>query len=379
MASTSADAVLQTPLPCKRAAETDTGGVNTPVTALKKSKAMAATAASVEAALHDAVDNIESKFATMGCTPLSSESGKGATLRLKGGESFQFPMSSDQAATALAPLLKAATPSAFGHGSETVVDMSVRKASELRPDAFDFEFSPSNELLEQVRTALVPDAGAVRADLHKLNVMKPGDFFLLHKDTPRGASTCFGTLVVSLPVPFQGGRLRFVHHEHSALAAPLNNGYSRGYYGSSAEKCAFVPQPVAQWVAFFGDVQHEVERVISGHRLTLTYVLHRDAEPDPSVDMLLQRASGVHKALTDALECADFMPDGGSLGVYCKHEYEEKVLSQADALLAAGGKKAYVSKLSGSSGGRPATSAGSKVTGGAAASRQVCTHYSSGN
>lgn len=254
-------------------------------------------------------------------------------------------MSSDQAATALAPLLYAATPSAFGHGSKTVVDTSVRQASELRPDAFDFDFSPSDELLEKVRTALVPDAGAVRAELHKLNVMREGDFFRAHKDTPRGALTCFGTLVLSLPVPFEGGRLRFMHHERT-LAAPLNDGYALRYCYDPAKKRAHVPPAVAQWAAFFGDVQHEVERVNSGHRLTLTYVLHRDAAPDPSVDMLLNRAIGMHTALTEVLEYADFMREGGLLGVYCKHEYEEKALSRADALLEAGGKNAYVSKLS---------------------------------
>ena len=168
-------AVPDTPIPSKRALETAADGGASPATALKKPRA--ATAESVEAALHAAIDSIESRFATTGSAPL----GTGATLRLPGGERFQFPMSSAQAATALGPLIKAATPSAFGHGSQTVLDPTVRKASELRPDAFDCDFSPSDELLEQVRAALVPDAGAVRAELHKLNVMREGDFFRAHK------------------------------------------------------------------------------------------------------------------------------------------------------------------------------------------------------
>lgn len=60
----------------------------------------------------------------------------------------------------------------------------------------------------QIRLALVPEAGAVRAELYKLNIMTAGGFFKAHKDTPRGdAATCFGTLVVVLPVPFTGGEL----------------------------------------------------------------------------------------------------------------------------------------------------------------------------
>jgi hypothetical protein len=56
----------------------------------------------------------------------------------------------------------------------------------------------------QIRMSLVAEAAAVRAELYKLNLMEKGDFFKPHKDTPRGGDTCFGTLVVALPVPFKG-------------------------------------------------------------------------------------------------------------------------------------------------------------------------------
>jgi hypothetical protein len=52
--------------------------------------------------------------------------------------------------------------------------------------------------------SLVPEASTVRAELYKLNLMERGGFFKPHKDTPRGGDTCFGTLVVALPVPFKG-------------------------------------------------------------------------------------------------------------------------------------------------------------------------------
>lgn len=72
----------------------------------------------------------------------------------------------------------------------------------------------------QIHRALVPEAGAVRAELYKLNIMTKGGFFKAHKDTPRGdAATCFGTLVVVLPVPFTGGKYFRVEHSISHLAA----------------------------------------------------------------------------------------------------------------------------------------------------------------
>ena len=68
----------------------------------------------------------------------------------------------------------------------------------------------------QVRAALVPEERSIRAELHKLNVMTQGGFFKPHKDTPRGADTCFGTLVVTLPVPFTGVWVLQQHVAHSS-------------------------------------------------------------------------------------------------------------------------------------------------------------------
>jgi hypothetical protein len=48
----------------------------------------------------------------------------------------------------------------------------------------------------------------VCAELYKLNVMETGGFFKPHKDTPRGGDTCFGTLVVALPVLFRGEEVK---------------------------------------------------------------------------------------------------------------------------------------------------------------------------
>ena len=53
-------------------------------TALKKPRV--ATAESVEATMHAAIDSIESRFTTTGRAAL----GTGATLRLPDGERFQF-------------------------------------------------------------------------------------------------------------------------------------------------------------------------------------------------------------------------------------------------------------------------------------------------
>ena len=88
---------------------------------------------------------------------------------------------------------------------------------------------------------------------------------------------------------------------------------------NEAEKKKHVPEQTLNWAAFFGDVEHSVERVTSGHRITLTYILYRDSAPDPNVDVLLQRASSLHTALSDALRDDTFLEEGGTIAYRCRH------------------------------------------------------------
>jgi hypothetical protein len=117
------------------------------------------------------------------------------------------------------------------------------------------------------------------------------------------------------------------------------------------------PPTQVRWAAFFGDVDHQVEKVESGWRVTLTYVLHRVTNTAAASgkqqenwaargsDQLLVRASNLHTTLTGALSDPYFMPDGGTIIVYTKHQYEETHLAASEAKLKKGGKHAYASKL----------------------------------
>eukprot|EP00959_Pyramimonas_sp_CCMP1952_P130971 2738532-Pyramimonas_sp.AAC.1 len=74
-----------------------------------------------ELELSSAIDSIESKYYASGTT------GKGLALTLSGSTTpINFPLSVAQAEQSLPPLLAASTVSAFGLGSETVVNPSVR-------------------------------------------------------------------------------------------------------------------------------------------------------------------------------------------------------------------------------------------------------------
>ena len=102
-------------------------------------------------------------------------------------------------------MAKAATPAKAMH--ETVVDEAVRKAIQIKADSLDMgDFVLPADVLETIRSDLVPDAGVVTARFHKMNIYETGGFFADHKDTPR-SELHFGSLVVCLPCSFEGGAL----------------------------------------------------------------------------------------------------------------------------------------------------------------------------
>ncbi len=109
------------------------------------------------------------------------------------------------------------------------------------------------DVLATVKDELgLPHGAGLTADLHSFLVYEPNQFFLAHQDTEKDDSMV-GTLVVTLPSSYTGGELMVGHNEEQ-----------KAYRGSKA---------ALSLVAFYADCRHEVLRVKSGYRLTLTYNL----------------------------------------------------------------------------------------------------------
>lgn len=85
--------------------------------------------------LTKAIDAIESRFY------LDGTAYRGIKLTV-GQNACDFPMSKADAAAKLPGLFSAARESAFGKGSETVLDPSVRIAQELKANEFSIDFDP---------------------------------------------------------------------------------------------------------------------------------------------------------------------------------------------------------------------------------------------
>jgi len=83
-------------------------------------------------------------------------------------------------------------------------------------------------------------------------------FFKAHKDTPRAANM-FGSLVIVFPTAHEGGALLLRKDE-------------KEWTFDSAKAIAEAEQPAIAYIAFYSDTEHEVTKVESGYRVTITYI-----------------------------------------------------------------------------------------------------------
>ncbi|KAF8521675.1 hypothetical protein JB92DRAFT_2890110 [Gautieria morchelliformis] len=193
----------------------------------------------------------------------------------------------------LQQLLDVCVPSSHGRGSETVFDDSYRLARELQQGTFALTRDILNDsgvmaIISALTSPRTSSSGLV-ADLYKFNAYAVGGFFKPHRDTPKSARHV-GTLVVALPIPFEGGELR-VSHEGKQV---LPNGIAMAF--------------------LFSDVEHEVLPVKSGTRVTLAYDVFTSKETGPSGASVMDGMSlPFYTDFKAALNNKDFLPQGGKV------------------------------------------------------------------
>jgi hypothetical protein len=216
----------------------------------------------------------------------------------------------------LKPLLEHCKPAPFGDGKKTRYDRMVRDALQLKAEKGGFSienFDPESAgILTKVQRELIPhDPNPIAAELYTVNVYTDGGHFAPHKDTPRG-SDMFGTLVVCLPSQFANGKLVLRHR-----------GVVQKFDWGRAIQAQKKPNQL-HWAAFFGDVDHQIERIWSGARVTLTYLLRRGAGGAPSHDAACEDlAPRVQEAWCALLADKSFLPEGGILAYPCCYLYHQ--------------------------------------------------------
>jgi len=218
----------------------------------------------------------------------------------------------------LRPLVARCKPAPFGKGRKTRYDRSVRDALQIKAEGGAFSilhFDPAEAgILEQIRRELTPQVlDAPTAELYNLNVYAAGGHFVPHKDTPRG-SEMLGTLVVCLPSQFSNGAFVLKHH-----------GVFQTYDWGRAIREQAEPTRI-HWAAFFGDVDHQIEKVWGGLRVTLTYLIRHapnvrseaaTAQADAPLNSLVQQK------LRNLLDDPRFLAGGGTLAFPCSHLYHQ--------------------------------------------------------
>jgi hypothetical protein len=214
------------------------------------------------------------------------------------------------------PLIQHCKPAPFGVGKQTRYDRTVRDAFQLKAEQREFSvanFDPESAgILKEIQRELVPhDPNPISAQLYAVNVYTGGGHFAPHKDTPRG-NDMFGTLVVCLPSRFHNGQLVLSHR-----------GIVQKFDWGHAIDTQINPNQL-HWAAFFGDVDHQIESVWSGARITLTYLLRRGSGGVPLRDSAAEDlAPQVQEAWRALLADRKFLPKGGTLAYPCCHLYHQ--------------------------------------------------------
>ncbi len=199
-------------------------------------------------------------------------------LTVDGVGTLGLPIAAAQAEA----LAAVATPAPYGRGPDTIIDPNVRRCGQIPADSVHVDDPRWTRTLGAVvshAAAALGVEGAVHADLYKLLVYRPGDFFTEHRDTEK-APGMFATLVVVLPSEHAGGELMI---RHDGREATLD--LAEGDLG------------VARWAAFYADCQHELRPLRSGHRVALVYNLVRPKGRAPRVPDVRPDVARVAKAL----------------------------------------------------------------------------------
>lgn len=119
-----------------------------------------------------------------------------------------------------------------------------------------------------------------QAQEYKLLLYEEGAFFKAHKDSEK-VPGMFGTLVICLPSEHTGGEVHLVQGKEKRIL-------------QTAESSKFDLSALA----WYSDVQHEVQPVTSGYRLVLTYnLVHDQSLPRQTASILNESHSRLARLL----------------------------------------------------------------------------------
>jgi hypothetical protein len=160
-------------------------------------------------------------------------------------------------------LIAIADRAPYGRGPETIVDTSVRRTWQIRPDRVRLGGKHWQASLDRIVALAAERLGVgepVTASFYKLLIYDEGSFFVGHRDTEKEPGM-FATLVLALPSLSSGGEL-VVRHKGREVKLDL----------ASDEPSEMT------FAAFYADCVHEVLPITAGCRATLIYNVVRQGK-----------------------------------------------------------------------------------------------------
>jgi hypothetical protein len=120
------------------------------------------------------------------------------------------------------------------------------------------------------------------------------------------AGSQFGTLIICLPCPHQGGQVNLIHKSQTQT-----------FDWSSAS-------PSIQWVAFHNTSTFTILPISAGHLITLTYNLFISKQiggPPTEHPSAAPTLFPLYSTFKTILSFPSFFPEGGTLGFFCASNY----------------------------------------------------------
>lgn len=233
-----------------------------------KSRFVATTASTTVDDTDDfsALESIATKIQESGVSWITGSAPMKTTLFVKGNQHLEFPGASQGEIKSLCDKTEVAR---FGRGNETLTDLSERSGRTIATENFSLNWAPDRALLQAIQRTMVPGVSEdeiVRAQLYRVNMYGPGDVFQVREDTPQFGTGHFGSLVYSLPTDFEGGNF--------VLRNP--QGHESVFDWSTSARNASLPLATTNYIAFASDLDHRIEPVTSGYRVTVSYHLFRE-------------------------------------------------------------------------------------------------------
>ncbi len=205
--------------------------------------------------------------------------------------------------------------SPHGQGEKTVVDLNIRSSLEIEPSRVKFTHPDWDEFdifIDIIGQKMVGKRCKVKAVPYKALFYRPGDHFVIHRDTEKEAGM-FGTFVLHIPTVYKGGAMK-VHHLKSIETYDFAETSKFGLH----------------YTAHYSSLEHEIAPITEGCRLVMVYnlVWFEHAE-----DFLLPRVPSEYVPYIDASVSVVAKAESGMYAIPLDHQYTYSGLTHYSQLI----------------------------------------------